>query len=90
MDQPLCSRSSPLKKNLKKAIHDAGVGEFDGNEVATDGSNGYLHMYGPNADVLFNVVRPILEKTAFMKGATAKLRYGPPEDGVNETEKTIG
>lgn len=74
-----------LEEKLKSAITKAGVGEYDGNEVAVDGSDGYLYMYGPDADRLFVVVEPILKSTPFMAGAKAKKRYGPPEDGVKES-----
>jgi hypothetical protein len=43
-------------------------------------------MYGPNAEVLFKTVKQTLEATDFMSGAKAKLRFGPPEDGVKEIE----
>ena len=73
-----------LEEELEKAILAAGVGEFDGNEVNVDGSDGYLYMYGPSADSLFAAIKPILEKTPFMRGAKAKLRYGPPQAGSHE------
>ena len=66
------------------------VGEFDGNEVAADGSDGFLYMYGPDADALFVAVRSTLEAAVFMKGARVKLRYGPPENGVREAEIELG
>jgi len=84
------SRLFELENKLEAAIEEAKIGEYDGNDVAVDGSDGYLYMYGTNADTLFEVVRPILEATEFMKGAKAKLRYGPPADGVREVEVEIG
>jgi hypothetical protein len=79
-----------LEERLEAAINAAGAGEFDGNEIAEDGSDGYLYMYGPDADALFETIRPILEASDFMGGAFVTLRYGPSEDGVRETEKRIG
>ena len=79
-----------LETELEAAIASAGVGEFDGNEVATDGSEGSLYMYGPDADRLFSVVRPVLERSSLMRGAVATLRYGSPEDDVPETTIPIG
>jgi len=79
-----------LEDELERAIVAAGAGEFDGNEVAADGSDGYLYMYGPDADRLFAAVRPALEASAFMRGARVQLRYGPPEDGVKEREIELG
>lgn len=79
-----------LEDQLEKVIIATGVGEFDGNDVAADGSEAILYMYGPDADALFTTVRPILEMTAFTQGARVTLRYGPPEDGVKEVEVVLG
>jgi hypothetical protein len=73
-----------LEDRVEAAISAASVGEYDGHEVAIDGSDGYLYMYGPDADKLFAVVRPILEKAAFMRGAEVTKRYGAAEDGVRQ------
>ena len=79
-----------LEDQLKRAIDVAGVGEFDGNDVATDGSDGYLYMYGPDADRLFEAVRPVLESATCIYDAVARIRYGPPADGVKERGGRIG
>jgi len=71
-----------LEEQLENAINDAGVGELDGNEVAVDGSDGSLFMYGTNADQLFAVIRPILEQSTAIHNAVATVRYGPPGDNV--------
>ena len=75
-----------LEKELEERIEKEGVGEYDGHEIATDYSDGFLYMYGSNAETLFKTVKPTLEKSDFMKGAMAKLRFGPPEDGVKEIQ----
>jgi hypothetical protein len=67
-----------LEDKLEAAIKGAGVGDFDGDEVATDGHDGYLYMYGQDADRLFEVIKPVLATAAFMKGARVAKRYGPP------------
>ena len=79
-----------LEDHLTKVIDATGVGEFDGDDVATDGSDGYLYMYGPDADRLFEAVRPVLESATCLHDAVAKIRYGPPADGVKEKEVRIG
>ena len=85
------SRLFALGERLEQAIVSAGVGEFDGNEIATDGSDGSLYMYGPDADALFAVIRPILEATEFTRGARVTLRYGPPgTQGVRKVEIDLG
>src|SRR6187401_804391 len=68
------SRLFALEEQLEQVIAAASVGEFDGNEVATDGSDGFLYMYGPDADALFNAVRSTLSVCDFMRGARVKLR----------------
>lgn len=78
-----------LEKKLEKQIIDKNVGEYDGHEVALDNSDGYLYMYGPNAESLFKAVKPILDATTFMKGATAVLRFGPPTEDSPEIEVEI-
>lgn len=79
-----------LEDQLEQVTADAGVGECDGHEIAVDGSDGTLYLYGPDADSLFAAIRPTLEATAFTKGARITLRYGPPEDGVREVEVALG
>lgn len=79
-----------LEEKLEAAISEAKVGEYDGNEVATTGRGGYLYMYGPDADRLFEVVAPILKSVPFMHHATVKKRYGPPADGTREVTVILG
>jgi hypothetical protein len=73
-----------LEEQLEAAITAAGVGEFDGNEIAVDLSDGSLHMYGPDADALFAAVRPLLAAADCLRNTRVTLRYGPPEDRVRE------
>jgi hypothetical protein len=81
----------PLRETesrLDAAIRSAGAGEYDGDEVATDLSDGLLYMYGPDADRLYAAIRPVLESAAFMRGATVHVRYGPP--GSHENVIIVG
>jgi hypothetical protein len=78
-----------LGDSLQKAIEEKGVGTYDGNEIADDDSDGSVYMYGPDADELFKVIKPILEATPFMKGATAVLTFGPYLDGVKQIDIEI-
>ncbi|HEY6198158.1 MAG TPA: hypothetical protein VI231_06100 [Candidatus Binatia bacterium] len=75
---------SVLEDQIIEAIDQNEAGEFDGNEIAVDGSEATLYMYGPDADRLFAAVKPVLDSSPFMRGATVRLRYGPPEAGVRE------
>jgi hypothetical protein len=65
-----------IEEPLMEAIDEAGVGEFDGNEIGPDGAT--LYMYGPDADRLFSAVEPILRNTSFPPGSHAIVRYGGP------------
>jgi len=78
-----------LEAKLEAAIASAGVGEYDGNEIAADISDGTFYMYGPDADALFAVVRPILKACKAISRVRARLRYGPAEDGVREREVKV-
>ena|SRR5579872_6373899 len=78
-----------LEMVLEAAIRQAGVGDFDGNDVPANCGDGYLYFYGPDADAIFDVVRPILEEVPFMTGAVARLRYGPAREGVLERRITL-
>jgi hypothetical protein len=84
------SRLFALEDELVEALEMADAGEFDGNEMAADGSDGYLYMYGPDANILFNAIKPTLESADFMKNAKVKLRFGPPNEGAREVDVVIG
>ena len=79
-----------LEDTLTEVIESQGVGEYDGHDIAVDGSDGTLYMYGPDADRLFSAVKERLLATPVLKNAIATLRYGPPEDGVPEVEVNLG
>jgi hypothetical protein len=79
-----------LEDQLNEAISKAEVGEYDGNEIATDGSDGSLYMYGPDADRLLEVVEPIIRASSFMKGAQVRRRYGGAKSGAREVISEIG
>ena len=83
------SKLFALEERLEKAIAAAQAGELDGNEVAADGSDGTLFMYGPDADKLFAAIQPVLAAADFMRGARVTLRYGPPAAGVRKVDVTI-
>lgn len=78
-----------LEEKLENIITNSQVGEYDGHEIAVDYSDGFLYMYGPNAERLFKNIKPTLESFEFMKGASVKLRLGPPAEGVKEITVTL-
>ena len=73
-----------LEDAIESVLLESSVGEYDGHEIAVDGSDGLLFLYGPNADDLFNQVKGTLITNEHISNVQATLRYGPPEDGVKE------
>lgn len=64
-----------LEDQLESELEGGVAGEYDGHEIAVDGSDGLLYLYGPDADVLFAAVRPTLASSTAIKSAVATLRY---------------
>lgn len=73
-----------LEEQLEAVLEDGEHGEYDGNEIAVDGSDGFLYLYGSDAENLYNAIKPILLASTAIKNAVATLRYGPPDEGVRE------
>ena len=67
-----------LEDKLESIIKAADVGVLDGDEMATDGGDGCIYVYGDDADRLFDAIRSVLMSAPFMKGARVVKRYGPP------------
>ncbi len=65
-----------LEAQLEQALSSSGAGDFDGDEMAVSGKDGYLYMYGPSADRVVDVVLPILQGVQFMHGALVTKVYG--------------
>ena len=71
-----------VEDQLEAALDGSEVGEVDGHEIAVDLSDGSLYLYGPDAEALFAVVRPILAGADCFHDAQVTLRFGPPEEGT--------
>ena len=78
-----------LGDRLEEAARESGLGVYAGHQIAVDRSDGYLYLYGADADALLRLITPILNGTPFAGGATVKLRYGPPGTGARERAATI-
>jgi hypothetical protein len=77
-----------LEDELIAALDGKNVGELDGHEIAIDGSDGTLFLYGPDADALFAAIQPVLKSSPVTQGGNATLRYGP-HGQTNVLEKYI-
>jgi hypothetical protein len=71
-----------LEDQLRSVVSEAGIGEYDGHEVAEDGSDGFYYIYGPDAEALFRVISPLLAAYPFMRGAKVTLRFGARRRGT--------
>ena len=67
----------------------AGVGQFDGDEMAVDLSHGSFYLLGPDANALFAAARPVLDAARCLRRVRAILRFGPPVAGVAERLVTL-
>ncbi len=73
-----------LGEQLRALLGESGEGEYDGHEIAEDGSDGAFFMYGPDADRILARIRPVLAASDQLGHLTARLRYG--EAGRNAPE----
>jgi hypothetical protein len=65
-----------IEDRVIEALETSRVGEWDGNEVGPDGA--VIYLYGPDADRLFDAVRPALEDGPLPAGSYAVKQYGEP------------
>ncbi|AWV08153.1 hypothetical protein [Marilutibacter maris] len=79
-----------LGESLREAVRKAGTGEYDGHEVAENGSDGAFFLYGPDADRLLESVRPMLLSSGLLKHPSVRLRYGEAGRNAPETVLEIG
>jgi len=69
-------RLHTLEDQLIVGIKESGAGEYDGNEIGEGVFT--IYIYGPSAERLFAVVRPILKKFRPPTGSFLIKRYGKP------------
>jgi hypothetical protein len=78
-----------LEDRLTEAFEEAGEGEVDGHDIASDLSEATIYIYGPDAEFLFVVAQQVFEASECAEEAIATIRLGPPEDGVRERQTRI-
>jgi hypothetical protein len=66
-----------LGGHLREVLAKAGVGQFDGTECLH--GRCALFMYGPDADKVFDAVKPVLRQEPVTSGASVELRLGPAD-----------
>jgi len=78
-----------LERDLETALEAAGVGIFDGDDLGGEPGIGCLYMYGPDGDAILDVIRPILESSAFLGDPSARLRSLSAADPSTDTRHLI-
>jgi len=66
-----------LEDQLRRAVAEAGVGTYDCYEVDDDGGDAAYILFGPDAEALFALIRPLLLPHPFMQEAKVTLQFGP-------------
>ena len=64
-----------LEDILEEIIKKNKVGILDGHEIGPNGDC-KLFLYGPNAEILFKVIKSVFENNNSLKNVTARLRFG--------------
>lgn len=75
-----------LEDQLTVTIKESGAGEYDGNEIGEGVFT--IFIYGPSAERLLSVVRPILKAFHAPAGSHLIQRYGKP--GAKQERVEIG
>jgi hypothetical protein len=71
-----------LEDTLIAVVERHQVGEIDGHEIGS--SDGTIFLYGPDADLMFEAIEPVLLTHPLCAGARVVLRKGGP--GSPQTE----
>ena len=69
-----------LESELEAALEQSEAGEVDGNEIAVNGEDGFIFMYGPDAEAMFKAVENVLRASEVTKGGEITLRFGDAKD----------
>ena len=73
---------------VEPILQDTGIGEYDGDTLAVDGSHARLYFYGPDADTILISLSETLRTSLAQYSVGAYLRYGDVDD-PSAVEKTI-
>jgi len=65
-----------MEEKLINELSKQNVGEYHGYDLSSDMGEGYLFIIGENAEQLFTVSKPIMERYYFMDKSLATLRTG--------------
>lgn len=63
-----------LRDRLENIIEVEKLGEYDGHEMAMDYSDGFLYMYGPNAESLFKGIQRYTGTDGIHEGCKSEIK----------------
>lgn len=63
-----------LAERLASLVRQKKVGSYDGDEYGQ--GQGVLFIHGPNADILYEAISPLLRSWALLEGGYVIKRYG--------------
>ena len=68
-----------LEDQLETLLEDGKYGEYDGHEIAVDGSDGLLYLYGPDADERRDLLAPDRNDPDLHDAPGERRRLGRPD-----------
>ena len=76
---------SEAVQRIRVMLASTGAGEYVEDDMAIDGGDAEAFLCGPNAELLFETISPVLSELAFMRDAKITLVYGPLNSSAPET-----
>ncbi|NND32047.1 MAG: hypothetical protein HKN76_05600 [Saprospiraceae bacterium] len=65
-----------LGDRLSYLLDQSDAGYYDGHELALDNADGAIFLYGRNAETVYKLIEPELDKVDWMHGAEVTLTFG--------------
>ena len=79
-----------MEDELIQELSKHNIGEYHGYDLSADMGEGYIFIIGDNAEALFKVSKPIMEKYYFMDKSLATMRRGSSgNDNIVDTDVII-
>ncbi|WP_424961142.1 hypothetical protein [Ekhidna sp.] len=73
-----------LSEQFRELLSDNEEADFDGHEIAIDGSHGTLYFYCDDSKVLWKQIKSTLESADLLKCKQAILRLGRLEENAEQ------
>ena len=73
-----------LSEQFRELLSEDEKADFDGHEIAMDGSHGTLYFYCNDSKELWDIIKPILQSADLLKCTQAVLRLGRLEEHAEQ------